>query len=159
MGLRSLPACSPRPWAHVTLTQRAALRAAYAAVLRDRLALSAPLVAIRCPSGGCLLCGISSVDRAAIEGASRGGTDAVSHAVRRSVSTTPPALGGRGREAVHGHVCPACATAIEGEGAVGHSARGRALVAYVHHSSAQKAKHLRLMLTDHSPPSLPAWVP
>jgi hypothetical protein len=58
---------------------------------------------------------------------------------------------------VNGHVCPSCGVAIEAAGAVGRSARGRAVVAYVGHFSEQKAQRLRSMLSGDYPPMLPAW--
>lgn len=149
--------CSAYPWAHVTTAQRAELRSAYAAVLRDRLALSEPPVAIRCPSGGCLLCGVASVDRAAIEVTRRGGPLATAQAVWLPISPSPTALGGSGPDLVKGHVCPACADAIDSAGAVGPTARGLAVVAHVGQSSEEKAERLRDRLGDDFPPVLPAW--
>ncbi len=150
--------CSPYPWAHVTLGQRAALRTAYAAVLRDRLALTQPPVAVACPSHGCLLCGVAAVRRSAIEVSRGGGESATVHTLWRAVTTLPTALGGQGPDHVFGHVCPACAEAIAEAGAVGPSARERAVVEHVRATLGDaKADRLRTLLTDDFPPSLPAW--
>ncbi|MBD8870925.1 hypothetical protein [Nocardioides donggukensis] len=149
--------CSPRPWAHVTLTQRDELRRAYAAGLRDRLAQSEPPVAIRCPTGGCVFCGLASVNRAAIEVARRGGVEAVSRAVWREVNTNPKALGSRGPERIWGHACPACALAIEDAGAIGWPARAQAVVTYLSHKSPSRAQRLRAEVEGDFPPVLPAW--
>lgn len=150
--------CSPRPWAHVTLGQRAALRSAYADVLRDRLALNEPPVALRCPTRGCLLCGVRAVNRSAIEVARRGGREAAVAAVWRPLTVPPVALGGRGPEPVNGHLCPDCAEVVEEVGAVGPTARGRAVVAHVRRvAGVAKADRLSAMLDDDFPPTLPGW--
>lgn len=150
--------CSPRPWAHVTVGQRAALRRAYAEVLRDRLALNEPPVALPCPTRGCLLCGVVAVSRSAIEVARRGGREASVAAVWRPMTVPPVALGGQGPQPVRGHVCPACDDAIQTVGAIGLSARGRALVAHIRPTLGDsKADRLRSMLADEFPPTLPGW--
>lgn len=142
----------------MTLSQRTRLRTAYAATLRDLLALSAPNVAVRCPSGACLLCGVASVNRAAFEVARRGGVEETALAVWRSVNTAPVALGGHGPNSITGHVCPACANAIDDAGSVGPSARGRAVVDHVRRTKGhQRADRLRSLLSDDFPPTLPGW--
>jgi hypothetical protein len=149
--------CSPWPWAHVTLSQRADLRKAYADAMRDRLTLAQPPVALRCPTGACVFCGVGSVNRAAIEVARRGGVKAMSHAVWREVNTDPKALGSRGPERILAHTCPACSAAIEEAGAIGWVARAVAVVNYLALSEPKKAERLRSMLSDDRPPVLPAW--
>lgn len=70
----------------------------------------------------------------------------------------PGGAGGQGPEAVHGHPCPQCAEAVEEVGAVGHSARGRAVVAHVRHVAGEvKADRPRALLDDDFPPTLPGW--
>jgi len=46
-----LNTCSPHPWAHVRIGQRAALRQGYAALLKERVASGGPPV--RCPHRRC----------------------------------------------------------------------------------------------------------
>lgn len=150
--------CSPYPWAHVTLGQRAALRTAYAAVLRDRLALREPPIALPCPSGGCLLCGVATISRSAIEVAHGGGSAVVGAQVWTTVTATPAALGAGGPDHINGHLCPPCSDAIEAEGAIGPSALGRAVVEHVRRTlGEERATRLRSRLTDDFPPTLPAW--
>jgi hypothetical protein len=65
--------CSPYPFAHLRIGQRSALRAAYATLLKERVAGTAPPVKVLPPpvtdwitganpliivEGGCLLCGV-----------------------------------------------------------------------------------------------------
>jgi hypothetical protein len=124
-------------------------------LLLRRLALSAPPVAVRCPSVACLLCGVTTVSRAADRGSPswwrRGNR-------RRRLDIDPHEPRLEAQEPVHGHVCPSCAAAIEEVGAVGPSAIGHAVVAYLRSSvSKDRAKHLRSMLADQYGPSLPAW--
>jgi hypothetical protein len=116
-------------------------------------------VPIRCPSGGCLFCGVGSVSRSAIEVSRRRGPLAVAKVVWRSVTTVPSALGSRGPDVVRGHVCPPCADAVDTEHAVGHSARAHALLAYLHSiAEEEKARRLRMLLVeDLLPPVLPGW--
>lgn len=64
--------CSPYAWAHVGLSERAALRAAFGAALRDRIALREEPVVIACPTTACLMCGIATITRPAIEVSRRG---------------------------------------------------------------------------------------
>ncbi|UAL31251.1 hypothetical protein K8W59_07265 [Nocardioides rotundus] len=149
--------CSPYAWSHVTLSQRAELKKAYAAALRDRLSLSAPPVALRCPSGGCLFCGVASVPRAAIQVARGGGAQAATASVWRPVLVSPNGLGAKGPSNIAGHVCPDCNAAIEDAGAVGWPARAQAVVTYVGRENRAKAERLRAMLADDFPPQLPAW--
>jgi hypothetical protein len=148
--------CSPRPWAHVTTGQRAALRKAYAESLRDRLALSSPPVPVPCPSGGCLLCGVASVERSAIEVARRGGVEAAG--VWTFWTVPPVALGGAGPDLIGGHTCPDCTRAIEEDGAVGWPARAQALVSHLSSiGEDKKADRLRRECEGDFPPRLPAW--
>lgn len=150
--------CSPRPWAHVSLSQRAELRKAFAASLRDRLALSAPPVDVVCPSGGCLLCGVRAVERSAVEVNQRGGPAAAAIAVWRPILTSVHALGRRGPDQVSGHVCPACDKAIRDAGGIGQVAIGNAVLAHVQHTKGEaKARRLRSLLEADYPLHLLGW--
>ena len=113
---------------------------------------------LACPSGGCLLRGVAAVRRAAFEVTRGGGQEAAVHRVWTTVTTLPTALGGRGADHVTGHVCPPCADAIEDVGAIGPSARERAVVERVRRTLGDaKADRLKRLLTDDFPPTLPAW--
>lgn len=150
--------CSPHPFAHVTLTERAELRAAYAAYLADRLSLSAPPVTIRCPSGGCAMCGLSSVDRSALEVARRGGPKATSSAVWRPVMTTRTALGRPGPDRVAGHLCPACDHAVEESGhAIGQSAMSRSIRSHLLTHGEDRARRWDASREDDFPVRLVGW--
>lgn len=149
--------CTQRPWAHVSLTDRATLRKAYADTLRDRLALKQPPAVVRCPSGACLMCGVTSITRSAIEVTRAGSVAAVALAAWRQVWTTPAALGGRGPEQVWGHVCPACDRAIQEEGAVGWPARVQAVAAHLGSSSVTKARAFEADVLTGPQPWLPSW--
>ena len=106
------PECSPYPWAHVRLSERAALRAAFGGALRDRLALSTAPVVITRPSTACLMCVVSEVTRTAIEVSRRGSIGATQLASWRAVLVDRTALGGGpSPDRIEGHVCPACAEA------------------------------------------------
>lgn len=149
--------CSPYPWAFVSMTQRADLRRAYADALKDRLSLGQPAVPIRCPTGGCVFCGVASVPRSAIEVNRRGGVEAVAAMVWREVNTTPKALGTNGPERVLAHACPDCARSIEDRGGIGWPARAQALVNYLNRTEPKKARRLRVEVESDYPPVLPAW--
>lgn len=150
--------CSPYPWAQVGLSERAALRAAFGAALRDRLALRQEPVVIVCPSTACLMCGIATITRPAIEVSRRGSVGATQLATWRTVLVDRTSLGGMpSPERVEGHLCPACTEAIDEVGGVGWRARARAVESFVGHSSPQKAKRLRSMLDGDFPPAVPAW--
>jgi hypothetical protein len=150
--------CSPYPWAHVGLSERAALRAAFGAALRDRLALREGPVVIACPSTACLMCGITTITRPAIEVSRRGSVGATQLATWRAVLVDRTALGGApSPERVEGHVCPDCTEAIDEVGGVGWRARARAVVWYVSRSAPLKAKRLQSKIDGDLPPTLPAW--
>jgi hypothetical protein len=150
--------CSPYPWAHVGLTERASLRAAYGAALRDRLALRAEPVVIACPSTACLMCGIATITRPAIEVSRRGSVGATQLGTWRAVLVDRTALGGGpSPKRIQGHLCPACTEAIDEVGGVGRRARGRAVAVYLSRSSRDKADRLRSLMEGDFPPLLPAW--
>lgn len=150
--------CSPYAWAHVGVSDRAALRAAFGAALRDRLALKAGPVIIASPSTACLMCGVATISRPAIEVSRRGSVGATQLATWRAVLVDRTSLGGMpSPDRVEGHVCPDCTDAIDEVGGVGWRARSRAVVSYLRHSSPQKAQRLRSMIDSDFPPTLPAW--
>lgn len=147
--------CSPYPWAHVGLSERAALRAAFGAALRDRLALRAEPVVIDCPSTACLVCGIATITRSAIEVSRRGSIGATQLATWRAVLVDQTSLGGPpSPERVEGHVCPDCTVATDEVGAVGYRARGVALVAHVERT---QGRDVAAWLHSDLPPAVPAW--
>lgn len=150
--------CSPYPWAHVRVSERAALRAAYGAALRDSLALSQPPVVIACPSTACLMCGVSTITRPAIEVSRRGSVEATQLGTWRAVTVNRTALGGARRpEHVEGHICLACTGAVDNVGGVGWRARSSAVSAYLTRSSPERAKRLLSAVQGDFPPALPGW--
>lgn len=151
--------CSPYAWAHVGLSERAALRAAFGAALRDRLALRQEPLVISCPSNACLMCGVPEITYPAIGVSRRGGVGATQLALWRAVTVNRTALGGTpSPERVEGYVCPACAQAIDETGGIGWRARAAAVLAHVSRTSPlQEAERLRSMLESDFPPRLPAW--
>lgn len=56
-----LDTCSPWPWAHVRLGQPRGIREGYAALLRERVARTAPPRPVPAPSTACLRCGVATV--------------------------------------------------------------------------------------------------
>lgn len=156
---RARRACSPYPWAHVGVSERAALRAAFGAALRDRLALRAEPVVIVCPSTACLMCGIATVTRPAIEVSRRGSVGATRLATWRAVLVDRTSLGGMpSPERVEGHLCPDCTEAIDAAGGVGWRAIGRALVVNTRVSLGEDAAaRLRRRLESDFPPVVRAW--
>lgn len=131
---------APRPWGHVRESTRLGLRRAYVHAMADRLALSAPPVALAPPPlppsrslpvpGGCLVCGVASVSLPAVQVARAGGREAAARDVwHYASSVAPDSLGGRaGPTRLSGHTCPPCAEAVAHAGAWGPSARERALL-------------------------------
>jgi hypothetical protein len=124
--------CTPRPWAHVTLRQRAAIKEAYLLAMRSRISLGAPALAIPPPWGrACLFCGVGSLPMAPLEVVRRGGRENAAHALWRRIQTQPTALGGHGPDLVDGFLCPPCSEAADSVGAVGVRARAKAFEEYV----------------------------
>lgn len=120
--------CSPYGWAHVPDADRAALRAAFGAALRDRLALRQEPVVIVCPSTACLMCGIATITRPAIEVSRRGSVGATQLATWRAVLIDRTSLGGSpSPKRIEGHLCPACTEAIDQVGGIGWRACRRRL--------------------------------
>jgi len=135
--------CSPYPWAHIRHGLRQQLREGYAAVLRDRVAANAPPVRLPPPeieedsgavpvSGGCLLCGVDAVALPASRVAVLGGREEAQREVwRRLTAASPASLGGVGPDRITGHVCPACADALNWVGSIGPTAMKRALIEHL----------------------------
>jgi hypothetical protein len=153
----------PVAWAHVTEDDRATVRAAYAGVLRDRLARNAPPEGITPPpldpfdrgtalalTTACLLCGVGAVTVPAAWLTRTGGRKAVALDVWRLMTTSPRSLGGRsGPEGVTGYTCPSCSAAVASVGAVGPTALERALVEHLSATGREAAaQRLRDALGD-----------
>jgi hypothetical protein len=157
-GRWSRGVCNRSAWAHLSMSQRANLRAAYAQVLADSVAIRKPPVPIVCPTVACLFCGIPSVTVAAVL-VDQKGMDGAEATVWRSIDAPEEALGGPIRpHPVRGHLCPACAEAVEVTGSVGFSSRVRAVAAWVDRTSHQRAVKLRGLATSQPPQVvLPAW--
>lgn len=134
--------CNSYPFAHVRLSERRRLRAAYAGLLRERVALTAPPVKVPPPrpepgpastisaAGGCLMCGLAAQTLPADAVARLGGADAAAREVwtAKWVSSAA-ALGGRPSPApISGHLCRVCAEAAEAAGALGPTALTLALI-------------------------------
>ncbi len=150
--------CLSRPWTHVSLEQRQQLREAYAVGLSDYTARSQAPMAISCPTGGCLFCGVEQVAVPAVEVSRLDGIQAATRATWRSLATFPSALGGSGPDEVRGHLCPGCSRALDSVGAVGVAARAQAVVNHVQASLGDgKARRLSERLALDFPPLMPAW--
>jgi hypothetical protein len=104
----------------------------YAAVLRERVAASAPPVRLGPPAsdaapgairveGGCLVCGVAAVEVPAAQVARWGGRDAAAREVWRPVTLTHRA------DRISGHVYPPCASGREGGRLVGAGRGGAGL--------------------------------
>lgn len=150
--------CSPHPWAHVSLRQRAQIREAYMLAMRSRIRLGAPSISLTPPWGrACLFCGIGSLSMAPIEVVRRGGRGSAAHSIWRRVQVQPTALGGHGPELVDGFVCPPCSEALDDVGAVGVRARARAFEQYVRENRPEEADRVRSMLDQYDVITLPGW--
>jgi len=117
--------CSPSPWAHVKIGQRLALRQAYAAMLRARVAQSAPPVKISPPAlttdgtgtaghevavnAACLFCGIGYPTMSAAEVEQAQGRANAARQVRKFKRIAPQSMGGRLSPTILvGHLCATC---------------------------------------------------
>jgi hypothetical protein len=116
--------CTRYPWAHLKFGQRAELRAAYAALLKDRVARHAPPVRVPPPpvtdraaaSGpllliedGCLFCGIGTQSVPAVEVAQQGGRASVASQVWIPKRVAATQLGRQSAATLSGHLCQVCA--------------------------------------------------
>lgn len=138
-----------RPWGHVTPEKRLDLKRAQAGVMRDRLALGSPPVQVRCPSGGCVLCGVSTVSRSAVELARRGGDiDSLVPVVWREVTT----------HSFSGHACPTCAVAADSAGSYGASAATNAALTYLNTlGRRQEVARYKRAIEDEVIPPVQPW--
>lgn len=132
----SMPAgrCAPRPWAGVSSSARLALRAAYAAVLADRVAESQPVRRIvpPAPAVACLFCGAGHVERSAADVSAMDGLANAQRELWTAVGADSHALGGPSSpQPLTGYTCPPCSEAVERVGSVGQTAMERAMVAYL----------------------------
>lgn len=143
----SKPTTGSGPWSHVNDDQRVALKRADADLFADRLALSKPNVAIRCPSGACMMCGVVKVERPAIDVRRRG-----AEAVAASVWTPVPSSKYAGQ-----HTCPGCTDAIEFEGAIGPSSMLRAVSVHVEHTMSSHLARRLSVEVEQGRISLPMW--
>lgn len=139
-------ACSPYPWAHLSLSARAALRGLYAGHLADKMAALRPAPDLRLTPpdptgpgipvpGGCALCGIGVITRSAAAVQSLGGVDQARREVWTPVAVDATAIGGPGSpERLAAHCCPDCSDAVETVGSTGYTAMARAFVRHLRSS-------------------------
>lgn len=132
--------CDPYPFAHVRMSERLRLRAAYAGMLRERISLTAPPVKVPPPevpgysvqpawNRGCLFCGLGHLALPAAQVQRLGGRAVASASMWTLLLTYASALGGGPSPArIEGYLCPRCNDAVEEEGAVGPSSLSRALL-------------------------------
>ncbi len=124
---------NPYPFAHVSLVDRGRLRSAYAGMLAEKIATSAPDVRLPPPTGeACLLCGVGGVVMPAGQVARLGGRGRAQREVWRELTAPSDALGGRpSPDPIVGQACPPCYDALDSVGSVGPSALERALVEHL----------------------------
>ncbi len=133
--------CDPYPFAHVRMSERRRLRAAYAGMLRERVSLTAPPVKVPPPevsasvqpppawSRGCLFCGLGHLVLPAAQVQRLGGCAVASRSLWTLLLTHIDSLGGGPSPVrIEGYLCPRCNDAVEEEGAVGPSSLSRALL-------------------------------
>jgi hypothetical protein len=138
--------CAPSSWAQVRMGQRQALRTGYAAVLRERIAASAPAVKVSPPpidkddighneapvAGGCLLCGIKQQTLPAKAVEQLGGRSSSASQIWAMWKITPEQMGGKARPVtLVGFLCKIYSAAVTQVGALGPTALERALVAHI----------------------------
>lgn len=161
----------PYPFAHVGMVDRQRLRSAYAGLLAERVASHAPPVRLTPPAlgpvevavvvvtGGCLVCGVDAVTLPATEVSRAGGPRLAARDVWRDLTVAPDALGGLpSPDRLAGHVCPACADALDAVGAVGPTAMERALLGYLDTAGrTDDARRLREALAGGTVTGLVGW--
>lgn len=133
--------CSRYPWAHLSLTVRAALRTGYAGVLADRVASSRPEQHLAPPDpagpgvpvgGACLTCGVGALTRTAADVQALGGLERARREVWTPLTVESAAIGGPGSpERLSGWCCGDCQDAIDTVGSTGQTAMARALVRHL----------------------------
>lgn len=151
--------CSPHPWAHVSLRQRAQIREAYLLAMRHRVRLGASPMQLPPPWGGaCLSCGVGTLSMTPIEVVRGGGRERAAHSIWRHIQIPPTALGGHGPDLVDGFLCPPCADAVDKTGGVGVRARARAFEQYAReHRSEAEARRVASILNQCDNLVLPGW--
>ena len=143
--------CSPYGFAHVRASAREDLRRAYAAALRERIALGAPPVPLTPPrwktpppSGtvridGCLLCGVRFVPMPAVRVVTEGGREKAARTVWTPKVTSPAALGVRvGPDQIEGYLCRECNAAVESAGSLGATAMEKAIGKHLDGDAAER---------------------
>jgi hypothetical protein len=148
-----------RPWDHVTISQRHELRVAFAEGLNERVLRHQPAVQVACPSRACLFCGIGSVSVPADQASRLGGPEAAAGSLWRRTVTSSTSLGRPGGETITGHLCPACARALQKAGAIGVTSRAQACADFLAIRDPGRARRLRDWLLDHqgANAAVPAW--
>jgi hypothetical protein len=122
---------APFRYAFLAEHEVVAVRAAYGGYLHERAMRSAPAVRLAPPRGrGCLFCGVGSV-RVAADTLARHGLAMVESYTWEQLATTVTSLGRNSPDRASGSLCPSCSKAREAEGAIGHPAMARALVAHL----------------------------
>lgn len=121
-----------KAWAHLTKQQRSALREGYYRVLAERVAASAPPVALAPPpveegkgspvEGGCLFCVVPAVALEAQRVVAWGGVEQARTDAWTATSADATVLGGRSSGRLRGQLFHDCADSIEAVGAVGAGA-------------------------------------
>lgn len=113
------------PWQHVPAADHADAQRAWVHMYADRTEKPTEYA---CPldkdgrASGCMLCGVASVTALPSRERAAGGLWVSIEEV------DPSALGGSGPEAVDGHVCPSCDSAIDAAGGIGQGAMRRAVL-------------------------------
>lgn len=128
--------CAGEPWGHVPVEARVAASTSYrqweAARLAAVRAASSRPRSTACPSGGCMLCGISKV--------TGWGT-----LTWRPFKASVQALGGYGAKRIEGHLCPICAAVHEDLRYVGPTLLERSLFAHLDPDGSKGTRYLELV--------------
>jgi len=144
-----------RSWQHLGEEDGERLRTAYAEMLAEKVAQNRPPERLAPPplgpspsstlrvEGGCLLCGVGTVEVSAIRIQREGGRDFASRAVWTERTVAVDQLGPSGPERVKGHLCPACLGAVERGHSMGPTAHSTALVAHLQSVGSAEAERLR----------------
>ena len=138
---------NPVRWAHWRESERRAVKVAYIDTLAERLSAQAPPVKLAPPTvsadnlvrgvipidGGCMFCGISTQSMPAREVVRHGGIEAAAKKVwGRRTNVKSDSLGGRRSPMTFaGHLCTHCLTALNRVGAIGPTARERAIIEHL----------------------------
>lgn len=134
--MRSPKDCAEVRWDHITHEALASARAAYANMLAERVARTAPPVKLAPPTApdadlarGCLYCGLAQMAVEASQAVLAGGQETARVMTWRPVSiATPSCIGAPiSPEPVKGWLCPSCARAVDEAGVVGQGSMEKAL--------------------------------